>query len=101
MTWSARFPDPIPCPVAASHLSTLQEAGAYVQKLAKNEALKLRWLILSRQSRSGAIARHRRGKMSGELGRFQFWRFLLAVAATVAVAGGSYLVIAFMIGVMK
>jgi hypothetical protein len=36
-----------------------------------------------------------------EVGPFQVWRFLLALAVTAAVIGAAYITIAFMIGFMK
>lgn len=39
--------------------------------------------------------------MKDEIGPFQVWRILLALAVTAAVIGAAYLTIAFMIGFMK
>lgn len=39
--------------------------------------------------------------MRDEVGPFQVWRFLLALAVTAAVIGAAYITIAFMIGFMK
>ncbi len=39
--------------------------------------------------------------MRDEIGPFQIWRILLALAVTAAVIGAAYLTIAFMIGFMK
>jgi hypothetical protein len=36
-----------------------------------------------------------------EIGPFQIWRVFLALAATAAVIGVTYLAIAFMVGFMK
>ena len=39
--------------------------------------------------------------MRDEIGPFQVWRILLALALTAGVIGAAYLTFAFMIGVMK